>query len=182
METKLEGLQASIRRNAAEHKRLLTRNGVFYATISLFVPLATTAATLMPTTELWEVITFKALCGLATFLFVLDRTFSFGTRWRNHIEMRYGYEAVLAKVSFYQNLPEGFGSEDKKAYYREIFEEISSLSRLEGEIPRKSGPDADVRVKMATPLEGPTRPQDRVEPTAGEAEAKEERVGAVSTP
>lgn len=133
-----ESLKSQLRENVAEHKRYQGVDAMYYNGITAVVLLATTATTLIPIDTQWAPL-LKILTGLATFLIALERTLDFGARWRYHREMRHGYLAVLAKINFYENLPGEFGAEERKRYYAEIYADLFSLGRREGEIPGTGG-------------------------------------------
>lgn len=129
-------LKAQIEKSVSEHNKYQAFDGLGYNGITIVVLLATTTATIIPTEWLWFGISrVKVLTGVATFLVALERTLNLGARWRYHREMRHGYLAVLAKINFYQNMPDGYDVETKKRYFQEIYSDLDLLRDHEHGIP-----------------------------------------------
>jgi len=49
--------------------------------------------------------------------------------------MRHEYLIILAKISFYENMPENFTNEEKKAHYMEIYTDLYNTRRKEVSMP-----------------------------------------------
>jgi len=70
--------------------------------------------------------------ALAALLITVERSLSFGARWRFHTEMQTGYKSILDMIDFYQCIT----ADDEKAKYRaNIWNALYTLRSREGGIP-----------------------------------------------
>ena len=70
--------------------------------------------------------------ALAALLITIERSLSFGARWRFHTEMQTGYKSILDMIDFYQCIT----AEDEKTKYRaNIWNALYALRSREGGIP-----------------------------------------------
>ncbi|MBV8224444.1 MAG: hypothetical protein JO232_04560 [Verrucomicrobia bacterium] len=70
--------------------------------------------------------------ALAALLITVERSLSFGARWRFHTEMQTGYRSILDMIDFYQCIT----ADDEKAKYRaNIWNALYALRSREGGIP-----------------------------------------------
>ena len=70
--------------------------------------------------------------ALAALLITIERSLSFGARWRFHTEMETGYKSILDMIDFYQCIT----ADDEKTKYRaNIWNALYALRSREGGIP-----------------------------------------------
>ena len=70
--------------------------------------------------------------ALAALLITVERSLSFGARWRFHTEMQTGYKSILDMIDFYQCIT----VDDEKTKYRaNIWNALYALRNREGGIP-----------------------------------------------
>lgn len=70
--------------------------------------------------------------ALAALLITIERSLSFGVRWRFHTEMQTGYKSILDMIDFYQCIT----ADDEKTKYRaNIWNALYTLRSREGGIP-----------------------------------------------
>jgi len=70
--------------------------------------------------------------ALAALLITIERSLSFGARWRFHTEMQNGYKSILDMIDFYRCIT----AEDEKTKYRaNIWNALYTLRSREGGIP-----------------------------------------------
>jgi len=70
--------------------------------------------------------------ALAALLITIERSLSFGARWRFHTEMQTGYKSILDMIDFYQCIT---ADDDKAKYRSNIWNALYALRSREGGIP-----------------------------------------------
>jgi hypothetical protein len=70
--------------------------------------------------------------ALAALLITIERSLSFGARWRFHTEMQTGYKSILDMIDFYECIP---AEEETTKYRANIWNALYTLRNREGGIP-----------------------------------------------
>lgn len=117
-------LRKEINDSVAEHKKYGGWDGFIYNSTTILAIVMTSLAALLPI----DIFYLKIISGIAAMLIAIDRTLNWGARWIYHRQMRHEYLIILAKISFYENMPQNFTDEEKKLI---IWKSILSYITLE---------------------------------------------------
>lgn len=125
--TDFSKLRDEITISAGEHSKYGGWDGIVYNSTTIVTIIMTSLAALLDV----DVFYLKIISGIAAILIAIDRVLNWGARWVYHRQMRHEYLIILAKISFYENMPENFSDEEKKKYYEEIYTELYNIRRKE---------------------------------------------------
>lgn len=138
-----ENIERSRERHAGDEK--LDNFFFNYGTVAILF-LTLVAAFLEPGAMGLPVWLPRAMSALAAILVGLERSLSFGQRWRFHIEQENGYQMVLDKITFVKLVPEA----ERPALLKDIKANVEILRAKESKIVPVDG-----GVNQSTP---PTKP------------------------
>jgi len=130
MTDQIDKATAKLRETVAEGiKNHATRADSFYHNGGTALALAATStATIIPTSyAIWA----KAAAAVATFTIAVARALDFGGRWRWHIEMRTGYQALVDRIDEVAVLPDA----EQLDAIRKIYDKLEALRLREGAVP-----------------------------------------------
>ena len=124
-------LRKEINDSIAEHNKYGGWDGVIYNSTTILAIVMTSLAALLPI----DVFYLKIISGIAAMLIAVDRALNWGARWIYHRQMRHEYLIILAKISFYENMPKNFTEDEIKTYFMEIYTELYNTRRKEVSMP-----------------------------------------------
>lgn len=126
-------LKKEIKTSIDEHTKFAGWDGTIYNVTAVLAILLTSLAALLPSSigTLYP----KIISGIAAILITVDRALNWGGRWIYHRQMRHEYLNILAKISFYENMPKNFSEEEKKSHYLEIYTALYSTRQREDAMP-----------------------------------------------
>jgi hypothetical protein len=125
-------LRKEISESVKEHNKYGGWDGLIYNSTTVLAIVMTSLAALLPNLGVFYL---KIISGIAAMLIAIDRALNWGARWIYHRQMRHEYLVILAKISFYENMPENFTDEEKKAHFMEIYTELYNTRRKEVSMP-----------------------------------------------
>lgn len=135
-----KSLRADVSKSVDEHNSYGGWDGTLYNASTILSITLAALASLLPIDSKY----LKILSGMAAIIIAIDRSLNWGARWLYHRHMRHGYLNILAKITFFENLPSVFTDEERKIYFREIFTDLYTLRQKETEMP-------GVNIKDKTP-------------------------------
>jgi hypothetical protein len=125
-------LREEINVSVSEHNKFSGWDSTIYNATTILAIILTSAAALFPTADPYYL---KIMSGIAAILIAIDRALNWGGRWIYNRQMRHEYLIILAKISFYENMPKNFTEEEIKMYYMEIYTELYNTRRKEVSMP-----------------------------------------------
>jgi len=132
-EAAISNLRKTLQKELKTHSP--TRDSVYHNGGTLVALLATSAATVIPTSHaFWA----KVAAAVATFVIALARALDFGGRWRWHLEMRNGYQALLDRTDELSVLPD----DEKLPAMKSIYDKLEKMRAKENGIPGVGGTTA----------------------------------------
>ena len=120
--------------NEAISRHNPTLDGALFNGGTILQLVFTAAASFLPGSNWIPNAPFLAgICAaLAALLNTIERSLSFGARWRFHTEMQTGYKSIMDMIDFYQCIT----ADDEKTKYRaNIWNALYALRNREGGIP-----------------------------------------------
>src|SRR5206468_396252 len=100
-EADISSLRETLVKELKEHSP--TMDSIYHNGGTLLALMATGAATIIPASySFW----IKVSAAIATFIIALTRALDFGGRWRWHIEMKNGYQALIDRTDELRVLPD----------------------------------------------------------------------------
>lgn len=102
--------------------------------VLLFTGAASLLPTIFPNNPHFQV-TAQILAALAAFAVALERSLSFGSRWRFHIEMDNAYNGLIDQLEFYRITDQLLPVSQREKYLQEFWTELYAVRRREAGIP-----------------------------------------------
>ena len=120
--------------NEAIQRHNPTLDGALFNGGTILQLALTAAASFLPGSNWIPNAPFLAgICAaLAALLITIERSLSFGARWRFHTEMQTGYKSIVDMIDFYQCIT---ADDDKAKYRSNIWNVLYALRSREGGIP-----------------------------------------------